>query len=265
MQDPVSWTQGINGSMAAVNGIAPMRPCPNNADFCSVNSTKDGTVPPGTFQLCDRIICDDAIAKLQVHARVFFFRQCRLFEFELSLLIQASAKNYGATQQPFFLAVGFRRPHLPFRHPAPWDDVYPDPDSIPLAQYPRMDVSTPPIAFHEVTIGGYQASPSQPIPNATAALLRRDYYACISWVDFNVGRILDEIDALGLGNDTVVAFHADHGWSLGEAGEWEKFTNWEHGTRVPLIVRAPWITSSVGRVVQVCEVQKHVKHLFGLS
>lgn len=140
---------------------------------------------------------------------------------------QASAANLKAAQQPFFLAVGFRKPHLPFRHPAPWDADYPAPGAILLARYKTMNASTPPIAFHEVNIGGADVAPFAPIPDAAAGLLRRDYYACISWVDFNVGRLLAELDALGLANDTAVVFHADHGWSLGEAGEWEKFTNWE--------------------------------------
>jgi len=57
---------------------------------------------------------------------------------------------------------------------------------------------------------------------------------------------LDELEALGLANDTLVVLHADHGWSLGEHGEWQKFSNFEHGTRVPLIVRAPWLPQSLG-------------------
>jgi iduronate 2-sulfatase len=56
-------------------------------------------------------------------------------------------------------------------------------------------------------------------------------------MDSQVGRVLDELDSLQRTSDTLVVFHADHGWSLGEHGEWQKFSNFEHGTRVPLIIR----------------------------
>ena len=72
------------------------------------------------------------------------------------------------------------------------------------------------------------------------------YKACISFTDFNLGRVLDALDATGLADRTVVLFHSDHGWSLGEAAQWEKFTNREEGTRVPLIVRVPWLAKTSG-------------------
>ena len=61
-----------------------------------------------------------------------------------------------------------------------------------------------------------------------------------------VGRVLNELEALGLKDDTLVVLHADHGWSLGEHGQWQKFSNFEHGVRVPLIMRAPWLPQSAG-------------------
>jgi hypothetical protein len=107
-------------------------------------------VPDGTFQLCDRIIGDDGVAKLQ-----------------------AAAANYKSTGQPFFLAVGFRKPHLPFRHPAPWNDDYPVLADIPLAKYNTMNRTTPPVAYHSTSIA---TNPYVPIPDAQAQQLRRDYY-----------------------------------------------------------------------------------------
>src|SRR5690606_11889001 len=111
--------------------------------------------------------------------------------------------------------------------------------------------TVPPIAFHET---GLSVNPYTPMADNMAATYRRDYYAAISWTDYNIGRVLTELDSLNLTNDTLVVFHSDHGWSLGEHGEWEKFTNWEHGTRVPLIVRAPWLAQSevsAGRVSNI--------------
>ena len=223
LQDPISWSRG-NYTMHTPNGLAPMRPC---KESCSVNSTWEGDVPDDVFPFCDKIIGDDGLYKLNL-----------------------AANNYHQTKQPFFLAVGFRKPHLPFRHPSPYDTLYPNISDIPLAKYKTLDLSVPPVAFHQTSIA---VNPYTPIPDEQAATLRRDYYAAISWTDYQIGRLLNELDTLdsqGIINvsDTLIVFHSDHGWSLGEHGEWEKFTNYEHGTRVPLIIRAPFINNSSGIV-----------------
>lgn len=224
LQDPPSWSPG-NSSMACVNALAPMRDCAstsNGSDSCSVASaSKAGDVPPGVFTFEDRTIAEDGIAKMR-----------------------GAAANLQATGQPFFLAVGFRKPHLPFRHPGPWNDEYPGPGDIPLAEYRVLDASQPPIAFHQTSLA---QDPYTPMPDLDAGTYRRDYYAAISWMDSQMQRVLRELAALGLTNDTLVAVHSDHGWSLGEHGEWEKFTNWEHGTRVPLIFSTPWLPGTAGR------------------
>lgn len=245
LQDPASWSLGLestlgNASMWTVNSLAPMRPC---ADTCSVaGATLAGDVPPGVFTFEDRTIAEDGIAKLKI-----------------------AAANRADTGQPFFLAVGFRKPHLPFRHPQPWDDSYPAPGDIPLAVYNTMHASVPAIAFHETSIA---VNPYTPISTASAGVLRRDYYAAVSWTDSQLGRVTAELAALGLTNDTLVVFHSDHGWSLGEHGEWEKFTNWEHGTRVPLIVSTPWLSGTAGNnvssIAQLVDVYPTIASLAGL-
>lgn len=232
LQDPPSWSylngvgfQGFNGSMSNVNAFAPMRNClaseqaPGSNSVCSVNATSSGDVPMDVFRLEDRIISDDALLKLN-----------------------AGYTNYKSSGQPFFLAVGFRKPHLPFKHPAPYDALYADPSNITLAKYQTMDPSVPPIAFHETSTGGYDTTPWKALPAAAAGLTRRDYYSAISWTDYCIGRVLKALEQSGLTNDTAIVFHADHGWSLGEYGEWQKFTNWEFGTRVPLVISAPWLS-----------------------
>jgi iduronate 2-sulfatase len=217
LQDPLSWTRG-NTSLANVNSIAPMRPC--NVGSCSINAAKNGDVPDGTFQFCDRLIGDDAVVKLT-----------------------NAATNFKTTGQPFFMAVGFRKPHLPFRHPAPWDDDYPTPTDIPLAEYKTLGAATPPIAFHQTSLA---VNPYIPMKDLDAGTYRRDYYAAASFMDWNLGRVLKTLQESGLQNDTLIVFHSDHGWSLGEHGEWEKFTNFEHGTRIPLIISAPWLPAPQG-------------------
>ena len=85
------------------------------------------------------------------------------------------------------------------------------------------------------------------MPKSIAQQWRFTYYAAVAWVDSQIGRVLDELDHLNLTDTTLVVLHSDHGWSLGEHGEWQKFSNFEHWTRVPLIIRAPWLTRSVGQ------------------
>ncbi len=229
LQDPPSWSFAGKFSMANVNALAPMRPCEGTGSSpCSINATAEGAVDPTTtFRFCDEIIGDDAIAKLRIAA--------------------AERKSAGT---PFFLAVGFRKPHLPFRHPAPYDALYPDVADIILAKHQTMGRKIPPVAYHSTSLA---VDPYVPLPATQAKLLRRDYYSSISWTDFQIGRVLNELDVLGLTDDTAVVFHADHGWSLGELGEWEKFTLWEAGTRVPMIVRAPWLNNTVPSSAEIVE------------
>lgn len=239
LQDPPSWSQAKasdlsltgsvhpgNASMYNVNSLAPMRNC--DWDKCSIKSNLKGDVEPPTYPFCDRIIGDDALLKLKT-----------------------AVDNYRSTGQPFFLGTGFRKPHLDFRHPSAYDNLYPPIKDIKLAKYRVLNETVPSIAFHETHLS---ANPYTPMAEHQAKTYRRDYYAAISWTDYNIGRVLRELDDLGIANDTLVVFHSDHGWSLGEHGQWEKFTNWEHGTRVPLIVRAPWLASkSGGRAADIVE------------
>ena len=236
LQDPPSWSSAER-SMSNVNAFAPMRPCEAT---CSINGSLEGDVGPRTFRFCDKIIGDDALAKMRAAA---------------------------ASGGPFLLAVGFRKPHLPFRHPDAYDALYPPPSAIPLAAHQLMDASIPPVAYHYTS--GLSYNPYVALPTTQQAQLRRDYYASISWTDHQIGRLLDELDALGLANDTAVVFHADHGWSLGESAAWEKFTLWEAGTRVPLIVRAPFLApgrpaARSGEIVQLVDIFPTVAALVGL-
>ena len=180
------------------------------------------------------------------------------------LRLRQAAANRAATGQPFFLAVGFRKPHLPFRHPSFYDALYPAAADVPLAAHKTLPAGVPPLAFHQTSLA---ADPYAPLPDAEAGTLRRDYYASISWTDSQIGRVLDELHAQGLDNDTAVIFHADHGFSLGESGEWEKFTVWEAGTRVPLLIRAPWLAAGgavSGEIAELVDVFPTLTDLAGL-
>jgi arylsulfatase A-like enzyme len=106
------------------------------------------------------------------------------------------------------------------------------------------------------------------MPTALAQKIRRSYYATISYTDLQLGRLLDGLDQLGLTSTTVVLMFGDHGQQLGEMDLWEKMTNYEVGTRVPFILRAPWKTDSVGKstdaIVEIVDAYKTLVELAGL-
>jgi iduronate 2-sulfatase len=142
--------------------------------------------------------------------------------------------------KPFFLGVGFVKPHLPFTCPQKYWDLYPaDTIKLPGNYHPPQGVPEP--ALHDWyelrTYGGIPASGG--IPDETALNLTRGYRACISFMDAQVGRVLDELDRHGLRDNTIVVLWGDHGYHLGENGIFTKMTNFELATRVPLIVRVP--------------------------
>lgn len=141
---------------------------------------------------------------------------------------------------PFFLAVGFAKPHLPFVAPKKYWDLH-DPDAIPAPRVDRLPEGAPEFAGHENgELHNYQQiPPGNPLPDELARRLRHGYHACVSYTDAQVGRLLDALDREGLTADTVVVLWGDHGWQLGEHGLWHKHTNFEAATRSPLIVAAP--------------------------
>lgn len=142
--------------------------------------------------------------------------------------------------KPFFFGVGFHRPHLPFVAPKKYFDLY-DPAKLTLTDTPNPPKDAPTIARHSsFELRTRTLVPtSGPIDEPTNRELLRAYYACASFVDAQIGRVLVELDALGLRDNTIIVVWGDHGWHLGEYGLWGKATNYEVATRVPLIVSAP--------------------------
>jgi iduronate 2-sulfatase len=140
--------------------------------------------------------------------------------------------------KPFFLAVGFIKPHSPYIAPKRYFDLY---GGVTLPDHPGFPVHAPGFAGHgSRELRRYTDQPRDGvIPEANQRRVRHAYYACISYIDAQVGRVLDELDRSGLGEHTIVVLYGDHGYHLGEQGLWGKTTNFELDTRVPLIVRAP--------------------------
>ena len=148
--------------------------------------------------------------------------------------------------QPFFLAVGLSKPHLPFVSPKKYWDLY-DPAKIPNTAS-AFPVGTPHYVgdndsgeFHAYTNVPPKAKKQDftPLPEAFASQVRHGYYAAISYTDANVGLLLDALEKEGLAENTVIVLWGDHGWKLGDHQEWGKHTNFEVDTRVPLIFSAP--------------------------
>jgi len=142
--------------------------------------------------------------------------------------------------KPFFLAVGFYKPHLPFVAPKKYFDLYKDIEFTPADNpFPPKDV--PEIALTNWgELRSYTDIPkSGPLPEGKALELIRAYYAAASYTDAQIGRVIDELDSLGLRDRTVIVLWGDHGWQLGEHGLWCKHTNFEVAARAPLIFSAP--------------------------
>ena len=158
----------------------------------------------------------------------------------------ADMRRLADKKQPFFLAVGFIRPHLPFLAPKRYWDLY-DPADIRLPDNYRPPENCPPAALHSWgELRAYAGIPQQgPLTDETAHRLIHGYYACVSYVDALVGRLLDELDRLGLGDDTIVVLWGDHGWQLGEHGLWCKHSCFETSMRAPLLIRAPGMPEGI--------------------
>jgi len=172
------------------------------------------------------------------------------FDGALGDLALEQLRKAASQKAPFFVAVGFIRPHLPFTPPKKYWDLY-DPARIPLAINPYLPHGAPPVAFGDRSMGGmyelrdcmdFKDAPSPFEGSLTEAQQRRlkhGYYASTSFIDAQVGRLLDELDRLGLSDNTIVVLWGDHGWKLGEHNGWCKQTNYEVDTRSPLIIVAP--------------------------
>jgi sialidase-1 len=147
------------------------------------------------------------------------------------------AENPG---QPFFLAVGFIKPHSPYIAPKKYWDLY-DSEKIPMPEIAATPSGAPALAKHgSGELRRYTDQPGRgEIPLEKQRRVRHAYFACISYIDAQVGRVLDELNRLKLADNTIVVLWSDHGYHLGEHGLWGKTTNFERDTRVALIVRAP--------------------------
>jgi len=172
-------------------------------------------------------------------------------------------------EQPFFLAVGFFKPHLPFNAPKKYWDLH-DPAKFALPGEPASVAGAPAVAYHtHRELGGYSGIPKdERLDAAQTVTLRHGYYACVSYTDAQVGKVLDALRRLDLDRNTIVVLWGDHGYALGDAGRWCKGTNFELDTHVPLLVRTPGLVqpgAATAGIVEYVDVYPTLAELAGLS
>ena len=156
---------------------------------------------------------------------------------------------------PFFMAVGFVRPHLPFSAPQRYWDLH-DPSKFPLSPFPDHPKGSPGIAHKRAgEIAMY--SPVPPKNEDYTEKLKRQlvhgYYASVSYMDAQIGKVMTELDRLRLDSNTIVVLWGDHGFHLGDLGIWTKHTNYEQANRIPLVIVAPGVTAKGGSTRQLAE------------
>lgn len=163
--------------------------------------------------------------------------------------------------RPFFLAVGFYRPHTPYVAPKKYFDLYPL-DRVGLApRHPRDREDIPPPAL-SVRTANYGID--EPLQREA----RQAYFASITFMDAQVGKVLDAVERLGLKDNTIVVFASDHGYHLGEHGLWQKQSLFEESARVPLIVSVPGTKhrgAAAGGIAELVDVYPTLADLCGLD
>ncbi|MBU1823277.1 MAG: sulfatase, partial [Bacteroidetes bacterium] len=149
-------------------------------------------------------------------------------------------KKLKGSQKPFFLALGFHKPHLPFSAPKKYWDMY-DINSIQLPQSYVQPTSTPRQAFHSYgELRNYESVPKKGhLDPDMARTLIHGYYASVSYVDAQIGRVLQELTDLGMAENTIVVLWGDHGWNLGDHMLWCKHCTFATSLKTPLILKVP--------------------------
>ncbi len=169
--------------------------------------------------------------------------------------------------EPFFLAVGFLKPHLPFVAPKKYWDLY-DPATLPQPISGKAPEGAP--EFAPSTWGElrqYKDMPEQgPVTPEQQRHLIHGYYAAMSYMDAQLGRVIDALDASGLAKNTIIVLWGDHGWHLGDHGMWCKHTNYEQAAHIPLLVSVPGAPHArTQALVETVDIYPTLAELAGLS
>lgn len=239
-KDPPSWTETPVYDYVRDPKLRYALPKNLSGDGLKRASSEAANVPDDHY--IDGKVCEEAIAALR--------------------------KLKSQRSKSFFLAVGFRKPHLPFCAPRKYWDLYKR-DGIPLPRVSEHPEDAPELATRSwKELEGYSDIPDDgKLSTQKVRELRHGYYACVSYVDALVGRLLDELESLEMADDTVIVLVGDHGFHLGEQGLWAKANNYELSTRVPLIICAPsaGISGSNNELVELVDIYPTIADLCHLS
>ncbi len=170
--------------------------------------------------------------------------------------------------KPFFLAVGFVRPHLPFSAPKKYWDLY-DRNDLPMPEFVDAPKDAPLFAVkRRGEIMAFKPIPTtEPFPEDITRQLIHGYYASVSYMDAQVGRLLDGLEAHGFADNTIVVLWGDHGWHLGDHGSWTKHSNYEQSNRIPIIIKAPGVArpgTSTHQLTETVDLYPTLASLAGL-
>ncbi len=177
----------------------------------------------------------------------------------------ADLRRMKESEQPFFLACGFWRPHLPFNAPKKYWDLY-DRDQIELAANYYPPRNNPARNGSAKAFERYARTGEVKATEAFQAEARHAYYACVSYVDAQIGKVLDALDEFGLADDTIVILWSDHGFLLGEHSFWGKQNTMLESLRVPLIVSAPGLAkdAEADALIELVDLYPTICDLTGL-
>lgn len=172
--------------------------------------------------------------------------------------------------QPFFMAVGFARPHLPFSVPKKYWNLY-DPDDLPMPEFEKAPEGSPDFTKKR----DHEMAAYFPIPvgkdiydDDLKRKLIHGYYASVSYMDAQLGKVMDELKRLEMDNNTIIVLWGDHGWHLGDHAIWTKHTNFEQANHIPLIFKVPGVTkpgSSTNQFAESVDIYPTLASLAGLE
>ena len=182
-------------------------------------------------------------------------------------LNELTAKN-----EPFCLADGFFKPHLPFTSPKKYWDMY-DEASIPISPMPDIPEGCDPASLHEsAEFKSYQSGDEMPsiknrVSDEYARKLRHAYFACVSYMDAQVGKVLDALEASGKMDNTIIILWGDHGWHLGDLRVWGKHTLHETSLSSALVIKAPQCKPGIknNRIVSSIDIYPTLMELCKIS
>ena len=221
---------GPDGIRLAQDGCTPLLPLSKNGDLgvalAGHPSEGDDTI------ITDYMVAEAAIAMMEEH------------------------KN-----EPFFLATGFFRPHVPFIVPSKYYDMY-QVDQMQIPPFDPAELKMAPNIAYNTMNANYGMTPQQ------HRECLRGYYAAISFVDAQVGRLLAALERLDLAKDTTIVFWADHGFMVGEHGQWEKTMLFDAAARVPFIMAGAGVATqgkAVDRTTEHLDIYPTLVELCGLQ